>query len=594
MHAETAIFRGAEKPGGFLGHIEDGNVICVIEAGEGYTKEEGYQAIRLLQDIFSRFAAENPAQVDSQIKELIREGNLPVRVSLAYGILGSGTIHLKTFGNGQIWLKRESDFVTLIKDNHGAAGPVYGNDIFMFTTGTFISTLASTASLSSFVMNSSLSAGIEELNVFINDQKKAEGIALFTKLSKSTHQKAAPEAAIPLVQNEVQQDPAPAIQLKKRFAFPTFPDIGYLLQTNKKKKLITLGFVFVIILILIWSVGFGYQRRQTALALEKINNTKEMVTQKLNQSDEVAFLNPQRSMVLISEANNEVSLLRKEVGEAYQKEVDEIAAMVKQREDQITHKENKTAEEFFDLTIDNENAEGNQITLSGYLLAVSDIKNGLIYTISIEKKSLDTYKVPEVKSSNHIVNYESLFFFYSPGKGLYKVDDAGKSGLAIETDKEMGSVADIAVYNGNLYFLSPSQNNIYKYVPVENGYSEKTSYIKSGLSGAISQNATLAIDSSVYVATDDQILKFTAGAADEFKTVFPDGNVQIDKIITNADLEKVYGWDKNAGVMYILGKNGTYERQVRSGAFAKASDVVVYNSAAYTLENKKIFKINLD
>lgn len=590
IHADSAIYRGEEKLDGFVGSVVDGNIFCVMEAGDGYTKEEGYQAIGLLKDIFSKYAADDPADIDEQIKKLIREGNVPVRVSIALGVEKDGAIHLKTLGNGQIWLRRGAEFITLIKGNRSATGPVNPGDTFLFTTDSFIATFAAPSSLSSFLDNPSLSAGIEELNIFMKDQGRSEGIALFTRLSTVAHQ---PSTAAP-VMPETTTAAAAAIPAKKGLKLPQMPDIRYLLQTNKKKKVITLGLVLIIIFILIWSVGFGYKRRQSAQAMEKINHTKEIVTQKLNQSDEVAFLNPQRSLALINEANSEVASLRKEIGAEYQKEVDELDSMVKQREDQITHKENKSADEVFDLTIDNKNAVGNSMSLDGDQLAILDTKNGLIYTLSVEKKSLDTYSVSEVKSSNLTVQYENTIFFQVPGQGLYKVNDAGKAAKVIDADKNLGTIADIQVYNGNLYFLAPSQNDIYKYVPTEGGYSEKSSYIKSEQNISLSQAASIAIDSSIYVANDDHILKFTAGVADEFKTVFPEEGVHIDTVITNADLEKVYAWDKGEGVMYILGKNGTYERQVKSSAFAKADDVAVFATAAYTLEKEKIYKIGLE
>jgi hypothetical protein len=163
----------------------------------------------------------------------------------------------------------------------------------------------------------------------------------------------------------------------------------------------------------------------------------------------------------------------------------------------------------------------------------------------------------------------------------------------IDADDELGSVADISVYNGNLYFLAPTKNKIYKYVPTENGFSEKSVYTKSE-SSVLRQTSSIAIDSSVYAASTDTILKYTAGVEDEFKTVFPEEGVHIYKVITNADLEKVYAWDRANGVLYILAKNGTYERQVRSSSFAKADDVAVFGNTAYTLENKKIYSISIE
>lgn len=585
IQTDSALYRGDTQSDRFFGSITEDNIFCVMEAVGGYTEEEGHQAIALLKDLFHTHASGDPTIIDKELKNCIREGNLPVRVSIALGIVGKQTMYLKTLGTGQIWLRRGTEFTALIHGNHSATGPIQPSDTFMFTTDSFVKTLAAPAALSSFIDNPALPAGIEELTKFMRGKGQAQGMALFARLSENMHT-AEPQIAVPVT-------PQTTTEPKKRLVLPHLPNIGHLLQTNKKKKLITLGLVLTIVAILIWSVGFGYKRRQTAQALEKINHTKEIVTQKLNQSDEVAFLNPQRSLVLINEAHTEVTSLKNEIGTKYQKEVGEIESMVKQREDQITHKENKSADEFFDLTIDTKDAVGARMVLDGDTLAILDTKNGLIYTLSIEKKSLDKIALSEVKSATLAVQYENASFFFVPNQGLYKVDDSGKAKKVIETDKELGTVADIQVYNGNLYFLTPAKSNIYKYTPTESGYSEKTPYIKSDTPVSLSSASSLAIDSSVYVATTDQITKLTAGVSDEFKTVFPEVGVSIYKVITNADLEKVYAWDKQNGAMYVLGKNGTYERQVKSSAFVKADDVAVLDDTAYTLEKEKIYKIRL-
>ena len=71
----------------------------------------------------------------------------------------------------------------------------------------------------------------------------------------------------------------------------------------------------------------------------------------------------------------------------------------------------------------------------------------------------------------------------------------------------------------------------------------------------------------------------------------PDGNINTTKIFTNKDLEKVYGWDKEKGAIYVVGKNGDYLEQVNSKILSTASDFVVYKNSIYVLQGSKIYKI---
>jgi hypothetical protein len=126
-----------------------------------------------------------------------------------------------------------------------------------------------------------------------------------------------------------------------------------------------------------------------------------------------------------------------------------------------------------------------------------------------------------------------------------------------------------------------------------NGFSEKDSYFLAGQSVDLLDATSLAIDSSIYISIGDQVLKYTSGEQQEMKTSFPESDVAIKKVYTSVDEEKLYAWDKTKGTVYILDKNGTYERQIQSGIIAKGTDIVVYDNAVYILVGQKIYKVDL-
>jgi hypothetical protein len=52
-------------------------------------------------------------------------------------------------------------------------------------------------------------------------------------------------------------------------------------------------------------------------------------------------------------------------------------------------------------------------------------------------------------------------------------------------------------------------------------------------------------------------------------------------------------WDKEKGVIYILNKNGNYERQLASEIIKKATDFVVFENNVYLLSGGKIYQLEL-
>jgi len=81
---------------------------------------------------------------------------------------------------------------------------------------------------------------------------------------------------------------------------------------------------------------------------------------------------------------------------------------------------------------------------------------------------------------------------------------------------------------------------------------------------------------------------------DEFITSYPNRNISLVKAFTNKALGRVYGWDKNAGIIYSLEKNGNFEKKIETDILKKANDIVVFEKAVYVLYQSKIFRVNLD
>ena len=216
--------------------------------------------------------------------------------------------------------------------------------------------------------------------------------------------------------------------------------------------------------------------------------------------------------------------------------------MIIDSENKILKKKKKYTE-FFDLTVDDKNAKGDKIYLSNDRLLVSDKTRGVLYELSLDKKSLDKDQSNEVKKSTLIALSEEKKYFYVEGAGVYQIID-GKTNKIIEDDKDWGKIVDLEVFNSNIYLLDQGKDQIWKYMVAESGFGSKSSYFQSGQSVDLSQVNSLSIDGSVYLAGDAIMIKYTSGLRDGFKIDLPDGSANINKIFTTRDLEKVYGWDK--------------------------------------------------
>jgi len=336
-------------------------------------------------------------------------------------------------------------------------------------------------------------------------------------------------------------------------------------------------------------VVLGYQRRKTSQANEKVKLTKELISQKLSSAEEVAFLNLPRALVLLKESKQEVADLKKDYPQ--RKEILELEEVIKKFEGKILKKEEVKYSEFFDLAVDDKKAQGTKLYLEGNSLLILDKNNGVLFNLSLEKKSLNKEQKSDLKNANLIASYEDKKYFYIKDRGVYLINDS-KVTKILEKDKNWGEVVDMAVYNGNLYLLDKGKNEVWKYLKVEDGFGSGTSYFQSGQAIDLSVINSLAIDGSIYLAGDSVIVKYTSGLRDGFKVDLPDKDFSFNKVFTSKSLEKVYLWDRRKGDVYILGKTGEYVEQVSSEILGKGSDMVVYKNSIYVLEGSKIYKID--
>jgi hypothetical protein len=589
---DIVFYLGSEKENGFSGVIAENGYLLVLEVDEGLTTKEGREKLAQLKDSIVTATITKLSDLETVISEKIKEYNFPANISLAVGYVKDMVLYLKTIGEGRIYLRRGNKFGRIIEEEQSASGHIQERDIFLFTTEHFINAFGGEKEIKNIFDHKKPHEIIDEITPRLKGNDDQDIIALFAQFNP-VEQIVEEETKKEQVEEEPLFTSSPRFWEKGLFALQSLyaKAQGYSAQAGEKKKYTFIA-IIIIFCVLVWSVGLGYTRRSDASLNKKIQSSRERISQKLNQADEASFLNLSQSLVLIAEARKDLEVLQKDVGDKKQKELKEIEDLIREKENKITKREEKRYEEFYDLAVDNKQAKGTTMYLSVDNLSILDNNQGIIYTLSLTKKSLDKRTFSEMKSARKVAQYQNDLFFFSDKDGIYKITSDGKLTRVIEKDKEWGTIVDLWLYNGNIYALDATKNEIYKYLVAENGYSGKTSYFKGGETGLKDSNS-LAIDSSVYVGFSDHIFKFTGGSQDEFKTSFPEANIMISKIFTTKDLEKVYAWDKKQGSIYILSKNGTYEKEIHSSILKQADDFIVFENSAYLLSGQKIYSITL-
>jgi len=590
--ADYAIFLGKEEEGFITEFIVKDDFYLVFTAKNHLTKEETRSKIKAIGEIIDQKKPRNllefKAVINEEIKKIIKEE----AYSCACGWLGENILYLLTFGEGEIYLKRDDKMEMIINGNNSASGYVRENDFFIFTAKNF-SLLIDKKELKEKLTNQPVKEIVEELTPLLKEKNDAGVIAVFIRFSQEKEEFLEEKEEV-----EISSRQGFAVIAKFKNFLASFSSKFFRYQTqvspNKKLTFIAAGILF---LVLIWSVGFGYQRRVQSEIAKKVKAYQEKINQKLNEAVDLSPINLPRSMTLLSEAKADLNELKRTLGKKNIKEIKELDELISAKEKQIVKKEEKKYEEFYDLTLIAKNAYGIKMYLDKDEIVVLNPEAGEIYQLSLTKKSNRLIKGSEIKKASLVALYNGQIFFYQKEKGIYQIKEGDKINLVVKKDDDWGDLVDFWIYNGNLYLLDKTKDEIYKYLVAEGGFSNKTSYFKSGQAIDLNEANSIAIDSSLYIATNNNVYKYTAGVREEFKVDLPekDGSA-FTKVFTDKNSNKIYLWEKNKGRVYFLNKDGEYERQIDSNIFSQAADFVVLEAEKniYVLVKEKIYKVGLE
>ncbi|MFW5703607.1 MAG: hypothetical protein ACOCXQ_02130 [Patescibacteria group bacterium] len=631
---ETAVFVGKDRSRAFRDFIIDGSFFLVFEALEGLHKAEGHDFIKQLERLKKQHGQIiNLNDLEIWLQESLLSAAVPAHFSLAAGAVYKNILYIKTVGEGEVHMRRGKRFARLIHGDKTASGYLEENDMVVFTTASYRSLIEEEVKLEKPLNTLVPEKLVQHMEEYFDNKNDKASLAIFAQFSESGVEDEAAEMGFVtngepsgrpvtgLAEDEETSEGVDAsdpdhhpnyhshavesTEVLDEPAQTTLPDQEIKPEKAKKKRLsipsiklpgsfskkVTLVAVIVIFAIFVWSIIFGYQRRQEAALAAQVEETQAVITEKTAEAEEIAFLNLDRAIALLDEAKLELAKLEESAGEDATEEIAALREQITTMENKIVQKDEQEPEEFYDLALEAADARGDAMFKDGTQLAILDRENKTVYNFSLDEKSLE-------KSTNEVVSAAELvgiadgtIYVFDREKGLYEFENDEDVSLVIEEDEEWGEVVDLAFYFNNVYMLDREKADIYKYVPVEGGYSEQASYFVGTAPTELNAGTSIAIDASIYVGLDDSVLKFTRGEADEFVTTFPTENVTIEGIYTDEESEKVYVWDKEQGAVYVLSKNGKYERQVRANALKEASDITVYNNQILVLSGSKIYAL---
>lgn len=568
METQYAVYLGKEQQNGFTGFHAEKNFFCVVEIFDGYTLEQGEDLMSALAQAGSA-AFDSLAGFDASISGILRRHNIPLDTSVATGYANGDVLFLKTVGSGEIYIHRGKATERIMFGNTMASGKSNTGDTFIFTTSFFSQSLKGIQRIKDcFHSHKPLSEYPDYIKSQIGEEDDTGAVALVVQTD---------ERLVKTDMVDVPPDMLPANSYAPKRT-PSVRDFFVKLPYKKPLIGVVLG---VCVIALLWNVLGGWVSKKSGGVITDLSKVEQLVTDMEGAKDDRV-----KALDLAEQARDELKVMKKTEA------VNTLIRKIGELEDEVLVREIHEPQDFYELTIEEKTAKGIRFNLTAEMSYILD-EQGKVYLFSLEKKSFLKRTYGKTFSPTAVIaGDEKKVYVLDPAVGVIELLDGGTSKVVVKKDDAWKNIGGMHLYNGNIYVLEREGGDIFKYPVFSEGFGDRTSYFK-GSYDVISDTSTFAIDSSVYVSTDDQITKYTSGLKDEVQFIFPQKQVRITKVIAHPEEDGVSIWNKDAGTIYRFSKDGTYQKQIVSSIFKTGSDVEVYNKAAFVLKENKIYRVAL-
>lgn len=148
-------------------------------------------------------------------------------------------------------------------------------------------------------------------------------------------------------------------------------------------------------------------------------------------------------------------------------------------------------------------------------------------------------------------------------------------------------------YGNNLYYLSQNNRTIWRVARQGDGFGTPTQWLRSS-QGELPDAMSLTVDGSIFVATTNNVKKFTRGLEQEFSLSLVNPALsEVSSIYTANDTDYLYLWLKNGKRLVAYDKQGKLVIQLTFPKLSSISGVTIDSLAKiiYVLADKTIYRV---
>lgn len=254
-------------------------------------------------------------------------------------------------------------------------------------------------------------------------------------------------------------------------------------------------------------------------------------------------------------------------------ELENLKKLISDNEGLVLGEYNVKFEQFVDLSLLSEGFKGSNISLGGGNVYIFDKDQKKIAKIDINSRRSQILAGPNVLDNSYAQAADNNNLYVIKKDGIYTVSDKAKRVITEDwNDKVM-----LNTFGGNIYVLDKNTALIWRYAPIETGYSPKGNWLKADSDPQLLDCVSWSIDGSIWTLINGNVvMKYSLGV----KEAFSIKNLEIgiknaNSIFTNEDQKYIYLLDPENKRMVVLTKEGDFKAEYLSEDFGNALDFIV-------------------
>lgn len=362
---------------------------------------------------------------------------------------------------------------------------------------------------------------------------------------------------------------------------------------TRKRRLILLVIGLILLLTLGW---WSYDRHQRRSAAQEMTAP---FYQSLEQAQDQVVAEP-----LVARASVEQTIAQLEsLMEVYQNdnlisgELSQALSQALLIHDSISGREEwQELEVFYDLRSASPEFLASSASIDGQRVAFLDSERRQLIVLELSNQQARVFDLDfeALPRDVRLRGNQTLIL----ADGLYALDTEDGSWERVVPEGDSNREAHlVGVYDQFLYVFNASQRNIYRYAPVEDGYSRPIGWLQSPRGLVFDDVVHMTIDGDIWLAgKNGEIRRFSRGQAVEFEiSGLEPAFTQALALETQTDLDELYVLETDAHRLVVLDKDGAFLREIISPSLAVATDILLYpnENKILAVSGSLVFEVDL-